>query len=514
MQTRAKHARAQLAEDTSVPNRETTIFGQTNFLSDIFSRLSATPTSRQGTPLESGFTENSIPRTPVGSASLRLGSTHRSLSTNEDISASPLVAERQTVGIGGFSASRIIREFDKSQRTKLSSNRDKTTRNSMFELNRIRKNKTSAMRRIDLLHAEVERQETLLQKTGHHLRGDAPARPQSEPQLGLRAMLSMRVRSPMLRSAPKLRNSQFCSQPEQKAEIGDFCRRRKPEGAFPPKPTFLPECEYLRHVTEKLPTYVVTPSPRIHRVYSHPVEREIAQETRPLSTPSRGSCYSAQEFRNNECFDERTTGQDFRNNECFERRGEGQRLQSNEGFGDAGNAEFEPSVEAKVVRRQASRCPQVGAFSDPWEERGALRTGAPRTSFQPDTDDLAEALGGGGMPGSHPEAERGLGVAPWRGQYLQKEFYIPQERTEANQPPVVLRQELSPKIPGAQVWEASRPLRRTVRAVGGGGVAGHAPSKQTDPDRHRSGGQSVGRKTTINEHERNVSEALSMNSLV
>ncbi|XP_074027821.1 uncharacterized protein [Leptinotarsa decemlineata] len=522
MQTRAKHARAQLAENTSMPNRETTIFGQTHFLSDNFSRLSATPSSRQGTPLESGFSGNSIPRTPVGSASLRPGPTQRILSTNEDSSASPLVAERQTVGIGGFSASRVARELDMTQRTE-SSNREKTPQNSDAVLNRFRNLNTPNTLRMDQQTFARERQETLLRENGHRLRGEVFSRTGSPHQASLRQLLEMRVElttprtvspknhlqrepqlgssemrntetlSPMLRSAPKTSQQRFSSEPQQPERFEIFNRLQQPASCLPLDLRVFPERQVLSENIEAVtPTYVVeSPRVRFHRVYSHPVTTVTREMSKPLSNPKRDSCYHGQDSRNNECFEEKIAGQDFRNNECFERRGEGQRVQSKEGFGDAGNTEVSDSVEAKVVRRQASRCPQVGAFSDPWEERGALRTGAPRISFEPDTDDLAEALGGGGMPVSHPEAERGLGVASWRGQYLHKEIIHRNELPEANQPPVAPRQELSPEISRAQVWEASRPQqRRTVRVVGGGGVAGHAPLKEvTDPDRYGSGGQ-------------------------
>ncbi|XP_074039938.1 uncharacterized protein [Leptinotarsa decemlineata] len=498
MQTRARQARAQLAENTPMLNRETTSFGQPSSLSDTLSRLSATSTSRRGIPQESVFEGNSIPRTPVEWASLRSHSTQRTLFVHEDTSASPVVAERQTLSIGGFSASRVARELDMSQRTE-SSNRDKTPRNSETVLNRFRALNTPNTLRMDQETFARERREMQLRENGHRLRGEVFTRtgsphqaslrqllemraelttprtashrkhPQSEPQLGSSRMINMETQSPMLRSAPKTSQQRFSSEPQQPEQNEIFNRRQQPAGCLPLDLRVFPERQVLSgNIEAVIPTIVVeSPRVRFHRVYSHPVTTVTREMSKPLSTPTRESCH-------------------------------GQRFQSKEGFGDAGHQEYERSVEARVVRRQASRCPQGEAFSDPWDEGGALRTGAPRTSNELDTDDPAEALGGGGMPGGHPEAGRGLGVASWRGQYLHTNV---EEQAEATQPPVAPRRELSPEIPGTQVWEASRPQQREgVNLMHGGGVVGHAPRGVVTADRFYPPGGHVAQRKRL-EHE-------------
>nr|XP_023027941.1 fatty acyl-CoA reductase wat-like [Leptinotarsa decemlineata] len=90
---------------------------------------------------------------------------------------------------------------------------------------------------------------------------------------------------------------------------------------------------------------------------------------------------------------------------------------------------------------------------------------------------LAEMLGGGGMPGGHPEAVCSLGMSSWRARLLNQIKRYNELVDATKRPPVELGQSLGPEIPGTQVREASRPSRR-LEAVAevycGVGVAEHA----------------------------------------
>ncbi|XP_074035388.1 uncharacterized protein [Leptinotarsa decemlineata] len=401
-----------------------------------------------------------------------------------------------------------------SQRTQ-SSNRDKLSC-SQIVLNRFRALNTPNTRRMDNETFAREHQEMFSEK---RLNKGKTSQTQSAPQLGLRAMMKA-ARNPAIPRSVAM---------------------KKMEDRIPLERTILSENHNNFRQQEVLATYVETPKVNMYRVYSHPVPLMNFEFTRPLSTSATSSCRSSRHTRDEERFEsnggifreESPAGVKrrnvFRNTEYF-----GDEEESPAGVkrrNDSGNAEYFVNEEespagvkrrkavqntgcfgseediirdeylgdgysdagcvfdgspagvkrgngaaGQVVRRQASRRPQVRTLSGSWEG-DVRRTGAPYISREGATEALAEVLGGGGIPGGHPEGSWALGMPSWRARLLtQIEAY--NELVDAtNQPPVELRQKLSPEIPGAQVWEACRSSRRgeTVTEVTGGvAVARHA----------------------------------------
>ncbi|XP_074035382.1 uncharacterized protein [Leptinotarsa decemlineata] len=472
MQTRAQHARAQLANVTTVQQREVTPFDQIFENSDTFNRLSAISTEMQQIPQESVFRGHSIPRTPAEMASLRLSSARRLSFEQEDVSPSTVVAERQNLGTFGTSVSRLDRT-ELSQRTQ-SSNRVNTPAFQSV-LNRIRDSKTPKTTNIHNLFEENE---------------EAEDRPQSAPQLEYRTERQRNVEYYM----PRLAQSE-CRDTTQ----------------IPPRMRAVPVQMPRWQRQEVFPTYLETPRVEIHRVYSHPVLHET-QYTTPLLTTNKSDCSrrNGQEVQNlgrrevrsgrldldldrrralnverlsetQGVSEARETSSDRRRALNVEREWRFGLEDANLGRRRALNVEEERGqTNEEVVQRQALRRLQGQTLSGLVGEWVEPRAGASLCSEKCTSDGPAE-LGGGGSQGgvskqfgAWGDPHGGTGVP-----HHQEFDHVPvsrrvELRQAQDQPHVALGQSLGPEIPGTQVREARWPLRRPEYAEADVGAHAHA----------------------------------------